>query len=90
MAKELLENIRVISMGSAWAGPYVGRVLAELGAEVFRIELHGGTRYGRGAPEAEEAWKKKLLTLKRISLQNVVQSGLLLCHRLRGKQAEKH
>lgn len=62
MSQRILDSIRVISMGSAWAGPYVGRVLAELGAEVFRIELHGGTQFGRGTPEAEEAWKKKLLT----------------------------
>lgn len=61
MSHGILDGIRVISMGSAWAGPYVGRVLAELGAEVFRIELHGGKQFGRGTPEAEEAWKKKLL-----------------------------
>jgi len=61
MPKAILEGTKVISMGSAWAGPYVGRVLAELGAEVFRIELHGGTKFGRGTPESEEAWKKMLL-----------------------------
>ncbi len=37
----LLDGIRAISMGSAWAGPYVGRVLSEMGAEVFRIDVPG-------------------------------------------------
>jgi benzylsuccinate CoA-transferase BbsF subunit len=62
MNQAILDGIKVISAGSAWAGPYVSRVLAELGAEVFRIELHGGTRFGRGTSETEEAWRKKLLT----------------------------
>jgi crotonobetainyl-CoA:carnitine CoA-transferase CaiB-like acyl-CoA transferase len=61
MASGILEGIKVISMGSAWAGPYVGRVLAEYGADVFRISYPG--RYaGFGInPELEEAWKKSFI-----------------------------
>jgi benzylsuccinate CoA-transferase BbsF subunit len=63
MTKGILDGIKVISMGSAWAGPYVGRVLAEMGAEVFRIEFPGRDLGGgvRRDPELLEPWKKKLL-----------------------------
>jgi len=63
MAKGILDGIRAISLGSAWAGPYVGRVLAELGAEVFRVEFPGAemARALRRDPEIMEAFGKKLL-----------------------------
>lgn len=67
MSKAVLEGIRVISMGSAWAGPYIGRVLAEMGAEVFRVAFPASLRSAGGGPmergmrppEILEAWKKK-------------------------------
>ena len=60
MSKAALDDIRVISMGSVWAGPYAARVLAELGAEVIRIEFFGqGPR--RGNPELMAAWGKSLV-----------------------------
>jgi len=70
MTKGVLEGIKAISMGSAWAGPYVGRVLAEMGAEVFRISFpasisagdsKGPAERGTRPPELIEAWKKKQL-----------------------------
>lgn len=61
MVKRLLDGIKVISIGSIWAGPYVARVLAELGAEVFRIDFPGRAPRARGTPEMVEARKKKLL-----------------------------
>jgi len=63
MTKGVLDGIKVISMGSAWAGPYVGRVLAEMGAEVFRIAFPGRQWAIGGSPEIEEKWKKKLMSL---------------------------
>lgn len=67
MAKRVLEEIRVISMGSLWAGPYIGRVLAEHGAEVFRVEplepVGTQPRIMERPPEMLEAWKKTLLTM---------------------------
>ncbi len=61
MSKGALDSVRVISLGSVWAGPYVGRVLAECGAEVIRIAL--STRVSRSIPnqEGQIAWKESLV-----------------------------
>ena len=63
MAKGILDGIKAISMGSAWAGPYMGRVLIELGAEVFRVAFPGPPRSAAyvGTPEQTEAFKKNLV-----------------------------
>ena len=39
----LLHGIRVIDFGRYIAGPYVGAMLAEYGADVIRIEKRGGS-----------------------------------------------
>jgi len=61
MAKGLLNGIKAISMGSAWAGPYVGRVLTEFGAEVFRITTPARVPTAVSNPEEQAALNKKLL-----------------------------
>src|SRR5579884_4003644 len=36
-----LRNIRVLEMGSLIAGPFAGRILADLGADVIKVEPPG-------------------------------------------------
>ncbi len=36
-----LQGVRVIELTKVWAGPYVGKLLAYLGAEVIRVESEG-------------------------------------------------
>jgi crotonobetainyl-CoA:carnitine CoA-transferase CaiB-like acyl-CoA transferase len=38
MKMKLLEGIRVVEIGAMWAGPYAARIMADLGAEVIKIE----------------------------------------------------
>jgi len=38
MAKRALEGIRVLDLGAVWAIPHVGAVLANMGAEVIKVE----------------------------------------------------
>ncbi len=43
-----LQGVRVVELTKVWAGPYVGKLLAYLGAEVIRVESEGSldvTRY---------------------------------------------
>ena len=45
-----LRNVRVVDLGSAWAGPMAGQLLADLGAEVIKVESRArmdGMRLGR-------------------------------------------
>lgn len=36
-----LENVRVVEMGQAFAGPWAAKILANLGADVIKVELPG-------------------------------------------------
>ena len=45
-----LGNVRIVDLGSAWAGPMAGQLLADMGAEVIKIESRArmdGMRLGR-------------------------------------------
>ena len=49
-----LEGIRVLELGQLIAGPFCGQLLADLGAEVIKIELPGRgdpmREWGKGEP----------------------------------------
>mgnify|MGYP001436960384 CR=1 FL=1 len=42
VGKGALSNIRVLELGSTISGPFCGRLLADLGAEVIKVEDPGG------------------------------------------------
>ena len=50
MTRLPLHNVRVVDLGSAWAGPMAGQLLADMGAEVIKVESRArmdGMRLGR-------------------------------------------
>jgi formyl-CoA transferase len=55
-----LEDLRVLELGTLIAGPFAGRLLADFGADVIKVERPGGgdplRRWGRCAEEGESLW----------------------------------
>ena len=50
MPRPPLNKVRVVDLGSAWAGPMAGHLLADMGAEVIKVESRArmdGMRLGR-------------------------------------------
>ena len=50
MTRPPLHNVRVVDLGSAWAGPMAGQLLADMGAQVIKVESRArmdGMRLGR-------------------------------------------
>ena len=47
--KKILEDIKILDFTHVWFGPYSTMMLAELGAEVIKMEPHWGTK-GRMVP----------------------------------------
>ena len=48
--RQALQNVRIVDLGSAWAGPMAGQLLADMGAEVIKVESRArmdGMRLGR-------------------------------------------
>ena len=47
---QALQDVRIVDLGSAWAGPMAGQLLADMGAEVIKVESRArmdGMRLGR-------------------------------------------
>lgn len=54
-----LNDIRIIELGSFIAGPFACQTLADLGAQVIKVEPPGGDpirQWGRKTPEGESLW----------------------------------
>ncbi len=68
-----LEFLRILELGSIIAGPFAGHLMADLGAEVIKVEspdvpdamrVHGGLLYqGRGLAWLTQSRNKKCITL---------------------------
>ena len=41
-----LQGVRVLELGSTVAGPFCGRLFADFGAEVVKVETPSGKAYG--------------------------------------------
>ncbi|MGH3302078.1 MAG: CoA transferase, partial [Streptosporangiaceae bacterium] len=50
-----LSGLRVVDLTTAWAGPFAARSLAQLGAEVIKIDAPSHTDSWRGAPQGGAA-----------------------------------
>ena len=49
-ARMALQDVRIVDLGSAWAGPMAGQLLADMGAQVIKVESRArmdGMRLGR-------------------------------------------
>lgn len=82
-----LEDIRIIDFSHALAGPYCTLVLAEYGAEVYKLEPPGGGDMGRGwGPPFAGGQASYFLGLNRgkygISIDLKRPEGIDLCQRL--------
>jgi benzylsuccinate CoA-transferase BbsF subunit len=60
MAWYPLQGYRVVDFGSAWAGPQMAHIVADMGAEVIKIESRNRIDYGRmgGAASAKDLLTK--------------------------------
>jgi crotonobetainyl-CoA:carnitine CoA-transferase CaiB-like acyl-CoA transferase len=78
MMKKVLSDIRVLDFGRFVAGPYCGLLLADMGAEVIRVERTGGEEdrtIGLLGPDGQNvSWCSYARNKKAISL-NLMQRG---------------
>src|SRR6201997_5067768 len=63
--RDVLAGIRVLDFGRYIAGPYCAALLADLGADVIRVERRGGGEDRWVAPVAPDGAGALFLTMKR-------------------------
>ncbi len=60
----LLEGVRILDLGAFFAGPYASRLLADLGADVIKVEpLHGDQLRGLERPFGSAQANKRAIAL---------------------------
>lgn len=82
-----LENLRVVELTEALAGPYCAMLLGDLGAEVIKIERPGvgdqSRRWGARLPNGESAYFGSTNRNKRSLTLNIISpTGQAVVHRL--------
>lgn len=101
----MLEGLKIIDMTSVVFGPYATQVLADLGAEVIKVEAPGGDAYRYSAPPAKtqgmspgfmslnRGKKSIVLNLKREEdleeMKALLKDADIFIHNVRGKAAQK-
>ncbi len=84
-----LSGVRVVELGSFVAGPFAGQLLADLGAEVLKVEPPGGDglrSWGLMAPSGTSWWSYAQNRGKRLACVDVARpEGQALLRRLLGE-----
>lgn len=72
-----LQGVRVVELTKVWAGPYVGKLLAFLGAEVIRVESEGSLDVTRvyGVSDINNAPGFQAVNPQKLSVQIDMKSG---------------
>src|SRR5581483_9141800 len=72
-----LQGVRVVELTRVWAGPFGGKLLAYLGAEVIRVESLGALDPSRGYGRAKinEAPGFRAVNPQKLSVQIDIKSG---------------
>ncbi|MDP6618453.1 MAG: CoA transferase, partial [Nitrospinota bacterium] len=87
--KDILEGIRVADFSRVWAGPYCSMMLAELGAEVIKIETPAGGDETRVWPPFYKEKSGYFMSFNRskksMTLNLKEPEGLAIAHKLIAK-----
>jgi len=72
-----LQGVRVVELTKVWAGPYVGKLLAYLGAEVIRVESEGSLDVTRffGVDDINNAPGFQSVNPQKLSVQIDMKTG---------------